>query len=160
MKKFALSLLTILFSVYGYASAATLMEKNISLNDANAITAAAVTACVADGYNVAVTVVDRAGNIKAVQRTDKAGPHTIEGSYKKAFTALSAKAPTSKIMTNAQNNPAAANMTDMPGFLLLAGGLPIKSGEEVIGAIGISGAPGGHLDEICATKAIEKVNIK
>ena len=49
----------------------------------------------------------------------------------------------------------AANLTDIPGFLLLGGGVPLKAGNEVIGAIGIGGAPGGHLDEQCALAAIE-----
>ncbi|MNR14354.1 hypothetical protein D3C85_1308260 [compost metagenome] len=100
-------------------------------------------------------MVDRAGNLKAFARADNAGPHTIEASRAKAFTSASAKAPTQAMMENAQKNPGAANLTDIPGFLLLGGGVPLKAGNEVIGAIGIGGAPGGHLDEQCALAAIE-----
>ncbi|MNR69159.1 hypothetical protein D3C85_1942210 [compost metagenome] len=58
-------------------------------------------------------------------------------------------------MESAQSNAGAQNMRDVPGFLLLAGGLPVKEGDEVIGAIGIGGAPGGQLDEACAQQALD-----
>lgn len=59
---------------------------------------------------------------------------------------------------NAQKNPGAANLVHVPGFLLLGGGVPIKAGNEVIGAVGVGGAPGGHLDEQCAMAALDKVS--
>lgn len=61
------------------------------------------------------------------------------------------------MMENAQKNPGAANVAMIPGFLLLGGGVPIKVGEEVIGAVGVGGAPGGHLDEKCAQAGIATV---
>jgi uncharacterized protein GlcG (DUF336 family) len=61
------------------------------------------------------------------------------------------------MMENAQKNPAAANLVHIPGFLLVGGGVPIKAGNDVIGAVGVGGAPGGHLDEQCAMAAIDKV---
>ncbi len=60
-------------------------------------------------------------------------------------------------MEAAQNNAGAQNMRDIPGFLLLAGGVPVKSGDQVIGAIGIGGAPGGNLDEACAMDALKAI---
>ncbi|MFI8746629.1 heme-binding protein [Pseudomonas sp. NPDC077186] len=72
----------------------------------------------------------------------------------KAFTAASAKTPTLAIMENAQKNPGAANLTDIPGFLLQGGGVPVKAGDNVIGAIGVAGAPGGHLDAQCADEVL------
>ncbi|MNT38452.1 hypothetical protein D3C72_1746440 [compost metagenome] len=60
-------------------------------------------------------------------------------------------------MENAQKNPAAANLKDIPGFLLLGGGVPVKVDSEVIGAVGVAGAPGGHLDDQCAQTALSKV---
>ena len=60
-------------------------------------------------------------------------------------------------MEMAQKNPAAANLGDIPGYLLLGGGVPVRVGNEVIGAVGVSGAPGGHLDEQCALAALDKV---
>jgi len=93
--------------------------------------------------------------VRAVQRADNAGPHTLGASQQKAFTSASARNSTLAMMEAAQKNPGAANLTDIPGFLLLGGGVPVKVGDEVIGAIGIGGAPGGHLDEQCALAAIE-----
>lgn len=132
-------------------------ERNISLALANEIAGATVAACSANGYNVAATVVDRAGTVRAVQRADNAGPHTLGASQQKAFTSASAKNTTLAMMENVQKNPAAATLVHIPGFLLVGGGVPIKVGNEVIGAVGVGGAPGGHLDEQCAMTAIDKV---
>jgi len=132
-------------------------EKNLSLELANRIAAAGVAACQANGHAVTVTVVDRAGGVRAVQRADNAGPHTLGASLQKAFTSASAKNSTQAMMEGAQKNPAAANLVHIPGFLLLGGGVPVKVGNDVIGGVGIGGAPGGHLDEQCAVAALEKL---
>ena len=132
-------------------------EKNMSLEMANQLAAASVAACQASGYAVTATVVDRAGGVRAVQRADNAGPHTLEASRLKAYTSASAKNTTLAMMEAAQKNPAAANLVYIPGYLLLGGGVPVKVGNEVIGAVGVGGAPGGNLDEQCAMTALEKV---
>ena len=132
-------------------------EKNMSLELANQIASASVAACAANGYAVAATVVDRAGTVRAVQRADNAGPHTLGASQAKAFTSASAKNTTLAMMDASQKNPAAANLVYIPGYLLLGGGVPVKVGNEVIGAVGVGGAPGGNLDEQCAMVALDKV---
>ena len=132
-------------------------EKNMSLDLANQIAGATVAACTTNGYAVTATVVDRAGTVRAVQRADNAGPHSVGAAQQKAFTAASAKNSTLAMMEGAQKNPAAANLVYIPGFLLVGGGVPIKVGNEVIGAVGVGGAPGGHLDEQCAMAGIDKV---
>jgi hypothetical protein len=81
------------------------VEKNMSLELANQIAAQSVAACAADGYAVTATVVDRAGTVRAVQRADNAGPHTLEGSRLKAFTSASAKNNTLAMMEGAQRTP-------------------------------------------------------
>lgn len=139
------------------AATGVLMQRNLSLAAANQIATAAVAACAANGYAVSATVVDRAGVVRAVQRADNAGPHTLASSERKAWTSASAKAPTQAIMEGAQKNPAAANLVNIPGYLLLGGGVPVKAGDEVIGGVGVGGAPGGHLDEQCANAALEQV---
>lgn len=136
---------------------AVLTERNVSLALANQIAAATVAACSAGGYNVTATVVDRAGNVRAMQRADNAGPHTLEASRLKAYTSASARNTTQAMMEASQKNPAAANLKDIPGYLLLGGGVPVRAGNEVIGAVGVGGAPGGHLDEQCAMAALEQV---
>jgi uncharacterized protein GlcG (DUF336 family) len=132
-------------------------EKNMSLELANQIAAASVAACAANGYAVAATVVDRAGTVRAVQRADNAGPHTLGASLQKAFTSASAKNNTLAMLEISQKNPGAATLGNIPGFLLLGGGVPVKVGNEVIGAVGIGGAPAGNLDEQCAVAALDKV---
>ena len=132
-------------------------EKNMSLDLANQLASATLAACAANGYNVAVTVVDRAGGVRAVQRADNAGPHTLGASQQKAFTSASAKNTTLAMADNVQKNPAAATLVHIPGFLLVGGGVPVKVGNEVIGAVGVGGAPGGHLDEQCAMTGLDKV---
>ncbi|MFQ0828908.1 heme-binding protein [Serratia fonticola] len=153
----------ILFSsVLSFTSAASgiLTEKNLSLELADKLAQSAIQACSANNYNVAVTVVDRAGIPLVIKKMDNAGPHTVEASRMKAFTALTTKNSTENVMKNAQTNAGAENLRDIPGFLLLAGGVPVKSGDEVVGAIGVGGAPGGHLDQQCALTALEKVLTK
>jgi uncharacterized protein GlcG (DUF336 family) len=143
--------------IAGGALAQARSEKNISLATANEIAATAVAECQAKGYAVTATVVDRAGQIKAVQRADNAGPHTLDASNRKAYTSASARNNTTAMMETSQKNLGAQNLGQIPGFLLLGGGMPIRAGNEVIGAVGVGGAPGGHLDDQCAAAAIEKV---
>lgn len=131
-------------------------ERNMSLALATQLAADTVATCTTSGYAVTATVVDRAGSVRAVMRADNAGPHTLGASEQKAFTSASAKNATLAMMEGAQKNPAAANLVHIPGFLLLGGGVPVKVGTETIGAIGVGGAPGGHLDEQCAMAALEK----
>jgi len=132
----------------------------MSLPLANQLVNNAVKACADNGYAVTAVVVDRAGVMQALQRADNAGPHTVAAAERKAFTSASAKSATLQMMENAQKNPGAANMVYIPGFLLLGGGVPVKSGDQVIGAIGVGGAPGGHLDDQCAQKALESLAAK
>jgi uncharacterized protein GlcG (DUF336 family) len=152
-----LSALVLALTATAATAQAVRTERNMSLELANQIASATVAACTAGGYNVAVTVVDRAGTVRAVQRADNAGPHTLGASLQKAYTSASAKNTTLAMMEGAQKNPASANLVHIPGFLLVGGGVPIKVGNEVIGAVGVGGAPGGHLDEQCAIAGIDKV---
>ena len=132
-------------------------ERNMSLELANQIAAATVAACSAGGYNVTAAVVDRAGTLRALQRADLAGPHTVGAAQGKAYTSASARNATTAMLETVQKNPGAATLVDIPGFLVLGGGVPIRAGNDVIGAVGVGGAPGGHLDEQCALAALDKV---
>lgn len=140
----------------------TVQQTSLATTVAVEIAQAAVSACSADGYNVSAAVTDRSGVLLALVRSENAGAHTANASTQKAFTSASSRNLTSAIAENVSKNPIAAGMADIPGFLVLAGGVPIKVGKDTIGAIGVAGAPGGNLDEACANKAIEKVtpNIK
>lgn len=154
----AATLFALAFSLAATAQAQAIRtERTMSLDLANQIATATVAACSAGGYNVTAAVVDRAGQLRALQRADNAGPHTLSSAQAKAFTSASARNNTLAMMEGAQKNPAAANLVHIPGFLLLGGGVPVRVGNDVIGAVGVGGAPGGHLDEQCAVTALDKV---
>ena len=94
----------------------------------------------------------------ALLRADFAGPHTVDSSTKKAYTALSLRRSTADYAKMVADNPAAAGLRDMnERILLLGGGLPIKAGEQIVAGIGVGGAPGGDKDEACAQKGIEAI---
>ncbi|NHB93384.1 GlcG/HbpS family heme-binding protein [Photorhabdus cinerea] len=150
-------LATGLFAQTAFATS-TITERNITLEVANKLAAEAIQSCKSNNYHVTVSVVDKSGVLKAVQRMDKAGLHTVEASKMKAYTALSTQRTSEDVMKTAQSNLGAQYLGDIPGFLLLAGGVPVKSDDEVIGAIGIGGAPSGSLDQQCAFDAIQKVS--
>ncbi|HLI12868.1 MAG TPA: heme-binding protein [Alphaproteobacteria bacterium] len=132
-------------------------EKALSLDLAQAIAQGALAKCRADGYHVSITVVDRDGLVKAAMRDEGSGPHTIDTSRRKAFTAVTFKATSADWAKRVlAADPAIAGLKDTWGTIALAGGVPIKAGAEVIGAIGVSGAPGGEKDEACAKAGIDK----
>jgi len=134
-----------------------LQQKNISLALATEAATAALQFCSAKEWKVSVAVVDRAGQLKTQLRADDAGPHTLDSSRRKAYTSASLREGTSKLLEIVQKNPGAATLPMIDGLLILGGGLPIRTGDEVIGAIGIGGAPGGHLDDQCAEAGIAKI---
>lgn len=118
----------------------------------------ALESCAAQGYRVSVAVVDSTGLVKAQLRGDGAGPHTLDSSRKKAYTALSLRHDTSRLVILVQNRPEAVGLKDMNDeILILGGGLTITAGDAVIGGIGVGGAPGGHLDEACAKAGIARI---
>lgn len=142
-------------TIAGTAQAQVLTERNISMAAAQAIAAATVQACAARNMNVTATVVDRAGIVRAVLRADRAGPHTFDSSLRKAYTAASTRNMTGAMAQATIDNPGARNLVHIPGFLLLGGGVPIRVGDEVIGAVGVGGAPSGQIDEECANAGIQ-----
>ena len=132
-------------------------ERTISLKLANELATAAVAACTANGYNVVATVVDRSGYVKAMQRADNARPHAIDIAERKAHTAAMLGYETARLAENIQKGVTPASIVNTPGFTSLIGGFPIKAGTEVIGGIGVSGAPGGPLDAACVEAAMKQV---
>jgi uncharacterized protein GlcG (DUF336 family) len=141
------------------AHAQVLTEKNVSAPMALSIAHAALASCEKSGYRVSVTVVDRAGMVKLQLRGDGANPHTFENSFRKAYTAKTVRVSSAEF-TKRFNDPANSNaraQATLPNFVALAGALPIKVGDDVIGAVGVSGAPGGEKDEVCAQAGIDTV---
>ncbi|HXV68440.1 MAG TPA: heme-binding protein [Nitrospira sp.] len=119
---------------------------------------AALEACKKDGYRVSVSVVDRAGVLRAMGRADGAGPHTVDSSRKKAYTASSLRRPTTELAELIAKVPTLQALSDInEEILMLGGGLPIEIGGEVVGGIGVGGAPGAHLDDACAQDGLDVV---
>jgi uncharacterized protein GlcG (DUF336 family) len=117
----------------------------------------AVAVCAKQGYAVTAVVVDADGVRQALLRGDRAGSHTLDSAADKAYTAASFKADTSALVERAKTVPIAPILAKLPNLLLFGGGVLIKFHDEVIGAIGAAGAPGGDLDENCARAGLEKI---
>lgn len=133
-------------------------EATLPLVVATKAATAAQEKCKQDGYRVSVAVVDRAGVLKVLMRADGAGPHSTDSSTKKAYTAASLGRPTGELAEMIGKTPAAQGLRDMNDkILILGGGLPIEIGGEVIGGIGVGGAPGGHLDAACAQAGLDSI---
>lgn len=133
-------------------------ESVLPLGTANKAIQAALDACKKDGYRVSVSVVDRAGVLRAMGRADGAGPHTVDSSRKKAYTAASLRRPTGELADLITKVPTLQALRDINGeMLILGGGLPIEISAEVIGGIGVGGAPGAHLDDACAQEGLDAI---
>lgn len=133
-------------------------ESVLPLSMAGKAVQAAVEACKKDGYRVSVSVVDRDGVLRSMARADGAGPHTIESSRKKAYTAASLRRQTSELAELIAKVPALEALRDMnENILMLGGGSPIEIGGEVVGGIGVGGAPGAHLDDACARAGLDAI---
>lgn len=133
-----------------------LERKTVSLALANRLADAAVASCRTIGKEAVVAVVDRGGNLVALQRGDDIGPHNTLAAQRKAFTALSTKTSTAALAERAAIDPTSHNLLTIPELLLLGGGMPLLVNGEVVGGIGVAGSGGAANDERCATQAIEQ----
>jgi uncharacterized protein GlcG (DUF336 family) len=103
-------------------------------------------------------LVDADGVRQAVLRGDRAGSHTLDSAYDKAYTAASFKTDTSALFERSKTVPGLSNLfTQLPHLMLFGGGIVIKVGDEVVGAIGAAGAPGANLDDGCAHAGLDKI---
>ncbi|KTB77671.1 hypothetical protein AO069_18165 [Pseudomonas syringae pv. syringae PD2774] len=144
-----------------YAIAATdsqvAKRGDVTLAMANDLLDATLAACHAEGRTAVAAVVDRGGNLVAVQRDDNVGPHNTLAAQRKAYTSLSTKTPTRLLAERARTTPDAENLNTLNELLLLGGGVPLLVHGEAIGAIGVAGSGGAANDEGCALQAIQKV---
>jgi uncharacterized protein GlcG (DUF336 family) len=146
------------FAIGGWAQTEPLpSEKYLPLALAVEAATAAVDACLKRGYRVSATVVDRAGVARVLLRADGAGPHTADGTLRKAYTAASFRMPTSFLAEYIKSTPGAEALRHGDRLMIFGGGVPIAVGSEVIGAIAVGGAPGGDLDDVCARAGVEKI---
>ena len=138
------------------ASAELLARKDLSLATALTIATTAAETCKQQGYRVSVTVVGRNGEIIVSLRGDNASPHTLENSQRKAYTSRTFRTPSGEFVKRVKDNPT-IGLVHLSGVIAAQGALPILVGEDVIGAVGVSGAPGGDKDEVCSKAGIDKV---
>jgi uncharacterized protein GlcG (DUF336 family) len=138
------------------AHAELLNEKSLSESLAVTIAQTAYDSCVQQGYKVSVHVVGREGQVLVSLRGDGSSPHTFENSLRKAYTARTFKVPSGEIAQRLKDNPT-LSAVQLHNVIAAQGALPILVGDEVIGAVGVSGAPGGDKDEACSKAGIEKV---
>src|SRR5262245_7776258 len=131
-------------------------NKDLSLAMATTIAQTAIQTCKSQGYAVSAHVLGRNGEILVSMRGDDTAPHTLENSFKKAYTSRAQRIPSGKFAENVKGNPNAGAL-HLTNMMPAQGALPIMIGEDVIGAIGVSGAPGGDKDEACAKTGIDKV---
>jgi uncharacterized protein GlcG (DUF336 family) len=139
------------------AAAQTLPTHRIPAALAAEAASEAVSACAKDGYRETVQVVDADGAIIATLRGDGAGIHSLDSALDKAYTAVSFKSDTLALAERAKGEDSIAGLAKLPHVMFFGGGVPIKLGDETIGAIGAAGAPGAKLDDACARAGIDKI---
>ena len=163
----------ILFTSVLYAASALGQEKpeeapslysfqSLSVEAASQTAWAAIKECRKRGYSVAVAVVDRGGNVQALLRDQFAGPHTVETAIRKAWTANSFRQSTSELAGLLKEGKIPNQVQHNPGALLVGGGLKIEAQGQLLGGIGVSGAPPGQserssIDGACAQAGIDAI---
>jgi uncharacterized protein GlcG (DUF336 family) len=134
--------------------------KSLALGTALELAQSALANCQQRGYQVAIAVVDRFGVTQVVLRDRFAGPHTPATASGKAWTAATFRNSTSNLFAISQPGMMQAGIRNLPGAVIIGGGLVVESGGSLVGAIGVSGAPGGDADEACAKAGIEAIQSK
>jgi uncharacterized protein GlcG (DUF336 family) len=118
---------------------------------------AALARCDKEGYTAAVAVVDRGGHVLALLRNGLAGAHTVQTAINKATTALSFRTDTTELARDSQAGRPASGVRGLPNVVAIGGGMTIRAKGSLVGAIGVSGAPGGDADDVCAKAGIAAI---
>lgn len=137
------------------ASAQLVTHKDLSFSMALTIAQGTLEACQARTYAVSAVVLDRGGRVMVILRNDGAGLHTIENARRKAYTALTFKMPSKEFVEQMKTRAVRVQQTHLSGVIAIPGGVPIKLGKDVIGAVGASGSPG--VDDECVNAGLDKV---
>lgn len=143
-----------------HAEEATVTYKSLSPDVALEAVQAALKQCRADGFQVAVAVVDRFGEPQVLIRDRFAGLPASRIATDKAWTALGFRANTSDLAKSVESGQISSRLASLPRITMTAGGLMIEAGGTLLGAIGVSGAPGGDKDEVCAKAGIAAIRDK
>jgi uncharacterized protein GlcG (DUF336 family) len=138
------------------AGAQLLEHRDLTAAIAMTIAQTAIETCKAKGFAVSATVVGRNGEIIVQVRGDNTAPHTMENSFRKAYTARTTRSPSGVLAERVKAEPTMP-FIHLSNIIAFQGALPIKLGDETIGAAGASGAPGAETDEACIKAGIDKV---
>ena len=153
----AITVATICSYVWTAPAGAQLLEhKDLTASIAITIAQTAIESCKANGYAVSATVVGRNGEIIVQVRGDNTSPHTMENSFRTAYTSRTLRGPSGALVDRLKADPT-LGFIHLTNIIAFQGALPIKVGDEVIGAAGASGAPGGEKDEACVKAGLDKV---
>lgn len=139
------------------AQQATYTLKSITPEAALKAAQAALQSCNKSGYQVAVAVNDRGGHPLVMLRDRLAGAHTPDTAVNKAWTALSFRMDTLSFAKATQSGEEASGIRHLPKVVGIGGGRMIEAGGSIVGAIGVSGAPGGEADDACAKAGIAAI---
>jgi uncharacterized protein GlcG (DUF336 family) len=132
-------------------------SKSLTPEVALELAKATLDACRKADFQASVAVVDRSGVVQVILRDRFAGPHTPETARRKAYTAVTFRTDTLEMSELTQAGKEASAIRHLPGVAMIGGGVMIRAAGALVGAVGVSGAPGGKADEDCAKKGIEKI---
>lgn len=156
--------IAVVLTMFGAASIAPLRADGLitthrlSSQMASEAAVEVVASCAKQGYAETAVVVDADGVRQAVLRGDGTGSHSLDSAYDKAYTAATFKSDTLALIERAKTAPGFSGLfAQLPHLILVGGGVPIKLGDELIGAIGAAGAPGGNLDDACAKAGLDRI---
>ena len=155
MLRFVMTAIALLIASDRLAAQGVVMQKNLSLGLAKTIAEAALAECKAKGFHTAVAVVDRAGQLMVVLRDEAAGAQTVEMARRKAYTAKTFRTTTAEFTKRTMPDQPYAAQRNVSDILALSGGVPIKSGDDTIGAVGSSGSS-LEQDDACAKAGVAK----
>ena len=142
------------------AQDATVTYKSLTPEVALELARAALADCRKRGFQVAVAVVDRSGLPQVMLRDRFAGPHTPPTATGKAWTAVTFRTSTTELSAISQPGMPQAGLRHLPNVVMIGGGITVEAGGALVGAIGVSGAPGGDADEACAKAGIAAIKDK
>jgi len=149
--------LLLAFAMSPNAQEGTFQSKSLTPETALTAARAAMEACRKQGFQVAVAVTDKSGITQVLLRDRFAGPHTVEVATNKAWTSASFRTSTAALAIDSQPGRPMSGLRSLPRFLAVGGGQVIEAGGSSLGAIGVSGAPGGEADDSCATAGIKAI---
>ena len=143
-----------------HAQDATVTYKSLSPELALDLARATLGDCQKKGFQVAVVVTDRFGNPQVMLRDRFAGTHTPTTAQGKAWTAASFRTSTLDLMAISQPGMPHSGLRNLPNVVMIGGGITVEAGGTMIGAVGVSGAPGGDADEACAKVGVSAIKEK